>query len=188
MHPTDNSRLGRWTAGTQVQFRATRTWLVEQAFRKGRVLSLACHGMFDKQNFLHSFLLLAWQGKLLLSDLLNEEVDLHGVRLLILSACQTQVLNLGGAYNEVSESAQTIDCCTYSSSNKNYLWRDTRYPGRICWHKSAFKLYPRLQKISPPTACSQAESRTTRSGSEKCGAARIYAQYAQGASGDRCLS
>lgn len=85
---------------------ATRSWLVE-ALRKGYIVDASCHGVFDTDNFLQTALYLAKDDqadnqRLTLADLLShEEVDVRGLRLLILSACQTMVLDLRGAANEV---------------------------------------------------------------------------------------
>ena len=85
---------------------ATRSWLVE-ALRKGYIVDASCHGSFDTDNFLQTALHLAKDNladdqRLTLADMLSyDEVNMHGLRLLILSACQTMVLDLRGAVNEV---------------------------------------------------------------------------------------
>jgi len=84
----------------KVQRDAKRTWLIE-ALQHARVLDASCHGMFDANDFLQSALQLAGGERLTLAKALNREVDLRGLRLLILSACQTAILDLRGASNEV---------------------------------------------------------------------------------------
>ena len=88
------------SAGVRVQWQATRTWLLE-ALHIGLVVNASCHGVFDTRNFLRSRLLLAHEEEVTLSDILSEQADLRGLRLLILSACQTAILDLQGARDEV---------------------------------------------------------------------------------------
>jgi CHAT domain-containing protein len=52
-------------------------------------------------DFLRSSLRLAKRKQFTLAEALNRKVDLRGVRLLILSACHTAILDLRGARNEV---------------------------------------------------------------------------------------
>ena len=87
-------------ADVKVQKEATREWFV-QALREGYVIDASCHGRFDRDAPLESALSLARGKSLRLSELLNHEVDLRGLRLLILSACQTAILDLRGAIDEV---------------------------------------------------------------------------------------
>jgi CHAT domain-containing protein len=84
----------------QVQERATRRWLLK-ALQKGYIVSASCHGIFDLNVPLQSALLLARGERLTLGEVLNGEANLRGLRLLILSACQTALLDLEGAREEV---------------------------------------------------------------------------------------
>src|SRR5258708_2256903 len=79
---------------------ATRAWLLE-ALGQARVVDASCHGEFDPLDFLQSRLLLANGETLTLGDMLGGATDLRGLRLLILSACQTAILDLRGARDEV---------------------------------------------------------------------------------------
>ncbi|MCT9141019.1 CHAT domain-containing protein [Streptomyces violarus] len=87
-------------ARARVHGAATRDWLVE-SLRKGTVVVASCHGEFDSADFLNSRLLLAGGETLTLRDAQGDMVHLDGLRLLILSACQTAVMNLRGAREEV---------------------------------------------------------------------------------------
>ncbi len=87
-------------ASVKVQWQATRGWLVE-ALQTGLVVNASCHGIFDSQNFMRSRLMLAHEQDLTLADMLSGQTDLRGLRLLILSACQTAMLDLQGARDEV---------------------------------------------------------------------------------------
>ena len=96
------ARTLRVNGGGQVkiQRQATSKWF-SNVLQQGEVVDASCHGVFDSENFLQSSLLLARGKRLPLGSLLSHEVDLRGLRLLILSACQTAVLDLNGAVNEV---------------------------------------------------------------------------------------
>jgi CHAT domain-containing protein len=59
-----------------------------------------CHGTFDPQDFLQSALCLAHEERVTMSEMLNHHADLRGLRLLLLSACQTALLDLQGAHDE----------------------------------------------------------------------------------------
>lgn len=87
-------------ASVKVQWQATRDWLIA-ALHTGLVVNASCHGIFDTHDFLRSRLILAHEEELTLADMLSYQVDLRGLRLLILSACQTAMLDLQGARDEV---------------------------------------------------------------------------------------
>jgi CHAT domain-containing protein len=79
---------------------ATREHLLT-ALRSRWVVNACCHGTFDSQDFLQSALLLAGKERVTMSEMLNHHADLRGLRLLLLSACQTALLDLQGARDEV---------------------------------------------------------------------------------------
>lgn len=83
-----------------VQWDATLLAFIE-ALQTRRVVDASCHGSFDAHEFLNTRLLLANRETLTLADMFNRKADLRGLRLLILSACQTAVLDLRGARDEV---------------------------------------------------------------------------------------
>jgi CHAT domain-containing protein len=84
----------------RVREAATRDWLVE-GLRDGRVVTASCHGEFDPSEFLRSRLLLANGEVLTLAEALGSRVDIAGLRLLVLSACQSAVMDVRGAQGEV---------------------------------------------------------------------------------------
>lgn len=94
------ARLGGDPGRAVLREQATRPWLLE-ALRTGKVVDAACHGEFIPQDFLRSRLLLAQPEVLMLGEALNGVADLRGLRLLLLSACQTAILDLQGARDEV---------------------------------------------------------------------------------------
>jgi CHAT domain-containing protein len=88
-----------------VQENATLKWFLE-ATCNALVLHAGCHGAFDSRDFLRSALLLAANRRVMLGNLLSyhigkQEIDLQGMRLLILAACETAILDLRGAQDEV---------------------------------------------------------------------------------------
>ncbi|GLZ79566.1 hypothetical protein Afil01_43730 [Actinorhabdospora filicis] len=72
---------------------ATRAWLLE-SLREGHTVVASCHGEFDAWNVFASRLFLARGETLTLDDVLGEAADLSGLRLLVLSACQTAVMDI----------------------------------------------------------------------------------------------
>jgi CHAT domain-containing protein/tetratricopeptide (TPR) repeat protein len=94
------ARILGWQGEAKVQCQARRSWAI-RALQHGLIVDTSCHGTFNSDDFLQSALLLADGQRLTLATMLNREVDMHGLRLLILSACQTATLDVRGASNEV---------------------------------------------------------------------------------------
>ena len=82
-----------------IKRKARLQWLFD-ALQRGYMVDASCHGVFDIKNVLNSGLRLA-DGSLSLTQLLSHTVDMRGLRLLILSACQTAIIDLAGARDEV---------------------------------------------------------------------------------------
>src|SRR6185437_5080380 len=85
-------------AEDRTQRKATRGWLLNR-LADARVVDASCHGFFDAGEPLDSYLALAGATAptpLTLRELLNQGIEgrgaLLGLRLLILSACQTGIL------------------------------------------------------------------------------------------------
>jgi tetratricopeptide (TPR) repeat protein len=88
--------------GAQVKVRKKATLdELTQALEKGYIVDTSCHGRFDLVSPLDSALILANRRELPLYELLSHRVDMRGLRLLILSACQTDILDLRSYSNEV---------------------------------------------------------------------------------------
>ena len=81
-------------------YEATRAWFIEAASH-ARVLDASCHGLASGNDFLQYQILLANGEAFTLADALNNVVDLRGMRLLILSACQTSLVHRLGAPSEM---------------------------------------------------------------------------------------
>jgi len=82
-----------------IQRKATRKWFLDKV-RLAGVFDAACHGDFNRTDYLASSLHLA-DGKITLAEVFNQIADLRRMRLLILSACQTAIIDLRGARDEV---------------------------------------------------------------------------------------
>ena len=77
-----------------------RTWFIEAA-EQASVLDVPCHGLASGDDFLQYQILLANGETFTLADALNHVVDLRGLRLLILSACQTSLVHRNAAPGEM---------------------------------------------------------------------------------------
>ena len=140
---------------------ATRSWLVE-ALRKGYIVDASCHGIFDTDNFLQTALHLAKDNlggdqRLTLADMLNYgEVDMHGLRLLILSACQTMVLDLQGAVNEVrSLAAGMLEAGAEAVLAS--LWSVQPRATYLLITRFAQEWLPNMKNVSPADALARAQ-------------------------------
>jgi CHAT domain-containing protein len=87
-------------AEVHVKRQATRERLLT-ALGSRWIVDASCHGMFDRGDFLRSALRLAKGEHITMSELLSHQTDVRGLRLLLLSACQTALLDLQGARDEV---------------------------------------------------------------------------------------
>jgi tetratricopeptide (TPR) repeat protein/CHAT domain-containing protein len=86
-------------ATSRVRQEATREAFA-QAVQQSYIVDASCHARFDFLSPLDSALLLANREYVFLVDLLSHHIDIYGLRLLILSACQSSVVDLRGATNE----------------------------------------------------------------------------------------
>jgi CHAT domain-containing protein len=86
---------------------ATRSWLI-QALRESQIVDASCHGVWDGSDILRSHLVLANEEWLSVRDILGRVVDLYGLRLVMLSACQLGVIDLNGARDEMRNLATAM--------------------------------------------------------------------------------
>lgn len=92
--------LGGHRDQAKIGYAATREWFTEQ-IRRVKVLGASCHGISTGENVLEYRLSLAHRKSVTLQDALTGIAELHGLRLLILSACQTGIIYLRGASSEM---------------------------------------------------------------------------------------
>ena len=137
-----------------VQNGVTRQKLVE-ALTRGLVVDISCHGSFDSEDFRRTQLHLAGKS-LYLGDLLSHEVDLRGLRLLILSACQTAVLAPDGAVSEVRSLAAGV-LQSGAQAVLASLWSVSELATYLLIVYFARQWLPRMEEMSPAEALAKAQ-------------------------------
>ncbi len=142
-------------ARVKVQWQATRGWLVE-ALQTGLVVNASCHGIFDSQNFMRSRLMLAHDEDLTLADMLSGQTDLRGLRLLILSACQTAMLDLQGARDEVRSLAAGM-LQAGAAAILASLWAVDDRATYLLMVRFALEWFPRINEDPPARALAHAQ-------------------------------
>jgi len=140
----------------KVQRQATRSWLV-QALSRGYVVDASCHGSFNVYTPLDSALQLARGQRLPLLDLLSHKVNLQGLRLLILSACQTAVLDTrGGVVDEVHSLAVGM-AQAGAQAVLAALWRVDDRATYLLMVRFAQEWLPRMEHEPPAVALARAQ-------------------------------
>ncbi len=142
-------------ASVKVQWQATRDWLIA-ALHTGLVVNASCHGIFDTHDFLRSRLILAHEQKLTLADMLSYQVDLRGLRLLILSACQTAMLDLRGARDEVRSLAAGM-LQAGASAILASLWAVDDRATYLLMVRFALEWFPHMNDEPPAAALARAQ-------------------------------
>ncbi|GCE28560.1 hypothetical protein KDA_40440 [Dictyobacter alpinus] len=90
-----------------IKTRATRERLLS-ALETSWVVDASCHGSFDTRDFLQSALRLTNNERITMAEMLNHQIDVRGLRLVILSACQTALLDTSGARDEFHSLAAAL--------------------------------------------------------------------------------
>jgi CHAT domain-containing protein len=119
-------------------------------------VNASCHGIFDLRNFLRSRLILAHEEELTLADMLSDQVDLRGLRLLILSACQTAILDLQGARDEVRSLAAGM-LQAGAAAILASLWSVDDRATYLLMVRFALEWFPRIHTEPPATALARAQ-------------------------------
>ena len=161
-------RLER-SANVKVQWQASRDWLIK-ALRTGLVVNASCHGIFDTQNFLRSRLILAHEEELTLADMLSDQVDLRGLRLLILSACQTAILDMQGARDEVRSLAAGM--LQRAAAIRALLWSVDDRATYLLMVRFALEWFPQMYTEPPATALARASAGYELSPTRNCSSGR----------------
>ncbi len=141
--------------GVKLQWEATRDWLLE-VLHTGHVVDASCHGVFEARDFLRSRLLLANAEELTLADLLSYQADLRGLRLLILSACQTALLDLHGARDEVHSLAAGM-LQAGAEAVLASLWPVDDKATYLLMVRFAQEWFPHMTQESPAAALARAQ-------------------------------
>ncbi|HCP73577.1 MAG TPA: hypothetical protein DIU08_02925, partial [Ktedonobacter sp.] len=124
--------------------------------RTGLVVNASCHGIFDLRNFLRSRLILAHEEELTLADMLSDQVDLRGLRLLILSACQTAILDLQGARDEVRSLAAGM-LQAGAAAILAALWSVDDRATYLLMVRFALEWFPHMHTEPPATALARSQ-------------------------------
>ncbi len=143
------------TTSVKVQWQATRNWLID-ALHTGHVVNASCHGVFDTRDFLRSRLILAHEEELTLADMLSYQADLRGLRLLILSACQTAILDLQGARDEVRSLAAGM-LQAGSAAVLAALWAVDDRATYLLMVRFALEWFPHMNDEPPAAALARAQ-------------------------------
>ena len=139
----------------RVQWQATRESLLS-ALHSSLVVDASCHGVFDSSDFLRSRLTLANQRELTLAELLSHQIDVRGLRLLMLSACQTALLDLQGARDEVRSLATGMLQAGVTSVLAS-LWAVDDKATYLLMTRFAQEWLPRMHDESPVPALARAQ-------------------------------
>jgi CHAT domain-containing protein/tetratricopeptide (TPR) repeat protein len=147
-------QLGLETS-VKIQDGATRSWLSD-ALRQGYVVAASCHGKFTSEDFRNTALMLARGQVLRLGELLSHEVDLRGLRLLILSACQTAILDLKGAISEVRSLAAGV-LQSGAQAALASLWSVDDRATYLLMIRFAQEWFPKMKSEAPAKALARAQ-------------------------------
>ncbi len=146
----------------RAQQKATRDWLLSR-FADALLVDASCHGIFNAREPLDSYLALAGATTptpLTLRELLNQGVEGHGLlfglRLLILSACQTGILDLRGAQDEVrSMTAAVLEAGADAAMGA--LWSVDDKATYLLVVRFAQLWLPQMETLAPAIALAQAQ-------------------------------
>jgi CHAT domain-containing protein len=119
------------------------------------VVDASCHGVFEARDFLRSRLVLAMGEELTLADLLSYQTDLRGLRLLVLSACQTALLDLQGARDEVYSLAAGM-LQAGADAVLASLWSVDDKATYLLMMRLAQEWFPQMTRESPAAALARA--------------------------------
>lgn len=150
------------SAEARAQQQATRDWLLSR-FADTLLVDASCHGVFNAREPLDSYLALAGATTptpLTLRELLNQGVEgrglLFGLRLLILSACQTGILDLRGAQDEMrSMTAAVLEAGADAAMGA--LWSVDDKATYLLVVRFAQLWLPQMESLAPAIALAQAQ-------------------------------
>jgi CHAT domain-containing protein/tetratricopeptide (TPR) repeat protein len=140
----------------RIQQQATRAWLIE-ILQRGSVVVASCHGVFDTEEPLQSGLRLASNERLTLRQVLSNEVNLHGLQLLILSSCQTAIVDLRG----ISDEVYSLPAGMLQAGAKAVLaslWSVDDRATYLLMVRFAQEWFPSLHEVPPAVALARAQT------------------------------
>ncbi|HVB24390.1 MAG TPA: CHAT domain-containing protein [Ktedonobacteraceae bacterium] len=149
------ARQHQMHAEAWIQQRATRRRLL-YALNTGHVVDVSCHGIFNSEHPAESALLLARGEKLTLRDLFSGKAHLHGLRLLILSACQTAIIDQRGIRDEVYSIAMGMIQAGAAAALAT-LWPVDDRATCLLMVRFAQEWFPKMKQESPAAALARAQ-------------------------------
>jgi CHAT domain-containing protein len=149
------AKIGGDARRARLHEQATREWLV-QILGAAQVVDACCHGEFDPVDFLRSRLLLANGETLTLGEMLGGATRMAGLRLLILSACQTAILDLRGARDEVRSLAAGM-LQAGARSVLGAQWSVDDKATYLLMARFAQEWFPKRERESPAAALARAK-------------------------------
>ena len=150
------ARRQRLPTSVQLKQRATRDWLLT-ALRTGRVVDACCHGVFDPRDVLRSALQLAQRERITMGEMLSHQADLRGLRLLMLSACQTAILDLQGARDEMRNLAAAM-LQAGAKAVLASLWAVDDKATYLLMVRFAQEWFPHMEQEQPVVALARAQA------------------------------
>jgi len=150
------ARQQQMPAVAEVQQTATRERLLT-ALHTGIIVDASCHGSFDTHDFLRSALRLAAGERVTMAEMLSHQADLRGLRLLMLSACQTAMLDLQGARDEV----RSLAAAMLQAGARAVLaahWAVDDRATYLLMVRFAQEWFPRMDQETPAAALARAQS------------------------------
>ncbi len=142
-------------AEAHVKQHATRERFLA-ALRTRWIVDASCHGTFDERDFLQSALLLAHQEQISMAEMLSHQADLRGLRLLLLSACQTALFDLQGARDEVhSLAASMLQAGAHAVLASQ--WAVDDQATYLLMVRFAQEWFPQMEQESPAAALARAQ-------------------------------
>lgn len=117
----------------------------------------SCHGMFDTDEPLQPGLRLTNNERLTLRQVLSDEVNLQGLRLLILSSCQTAIVDLRGISDEVySPTAGMLQAGAKAVLAS--LWSVDDRATYLLMVRFAQEWFPSLDEVAPVVALARTQT------------------------------
>ena len=146
----------------RAQQQATRDWLLSR-FADALLIDASCHGFFNARKPLDSYLALAGASaptSLTLRELLNQGIEgrglLFGLRLLILSACQTGILDLRGAQDEMRSMTSAV-LEAGADAAMGALWSVDDKATYLLVVRFAQLWLPQMETMAPAVALAEAQ-------------------------------
>lgn len=149
------ARSNNIDATAKIKSHAKRESLIS-ALASAFVVSASCYCILDNQEPLQSRLVLASGEVLTIGDIINKKADLAGLRLLMLSTCQSRISGLRELYDEVQGFA-TIMLQVGTRAVLTSYWKTDDEATYLLTNSFAKEWFPRMHTESPSVALGRAK-------------------------------